>query len=152
MAYGIILLNLRTTLALIFTSEVHSSWFHLYMNHISKISVVPFVVHADHRITCQQAINQSLIIDLVSRCKQKLRIYAVPPWCFSSDLFSVSACHFRHLNDPSPGDATAYPDRGKASWGYCSLLTTEILCTNNVLSFLRKQLSSLKPNTLRQKD
>lgn len=79
MAYGITLLNLRTTLALIFTSEVHSSWIHLYMNHVSKISVIPFAVHADHRITCQQAINQSLIIYPVNRCKQKLRIHAVPP-------------------------------------------------------------------------
>lgn len=91
MAYGITLLNLRTTLALIFTSEAHSSWIHLYMNHISKVSIIPFVVHADHRITCQQAINQSLMIYQVNRCKMANRSSRFMQFSYNDFLLSGQA-------------------------------------------------------------
>lgn len=109
MAYGVTLVSLRTTLALIFTSEGHSSWIHLYMNHISKISTIPVVVHADHRTTCQQAVNQSLVIYQVHRCTMANR----------SSGFMQFPCD----DLPLSGQAIASP--GESSFKYlpCQVLT-----------------------------
>lgn len=95
MEYGITLLSLWTALPLIFISEAHSSWIHLYMNHVSKDTYYPFTDHADHSITCQQAISQSLLIYQVKRC----------PMANRSPHFMQLPCH----DSPLSGEAVASP-------------------------------------------